>query len=68
MPQNMARTNGRKSKIRSKVEHIFSHQKQRMGMVIRTIGLERAKTKIGLVNLAYNMRRIVTLNSRIAPA
>ena len=39
-----------------------------MGMVIRTIGLDRAKTKIGLVNLAYNMRRIVTLNSRSVPA
>jgi len=40
IPQNMARTNGRKSKIRSKVEHVFAHQKQRMGMVIRTIGKE----------------------------
>lgn len=68
MPQNTARANGRKSKIRSKVEHVFAHQKQRMGMVIRTIGLDRAKTKIGLVNLAYNMRRIVTLNSRSVPA
>jgi len=68
MPQNMARANGRKSKIRSKVKHVFAHQKQRIDMVIRTMRLERAKTKIGLVNLAYNMHRIVTLNSRIAPA
>jgi len=37
-------------------------------MVIRTIGLERAKTKIGFANLTYTMRRIVTLNSQIAPA
>lgn len=28
-----------------------------MGLFIRTIGLARAKAKIGLANLAYNLRR-----------
>jgi len=28
---------------------------------VRTIGLERAKVKVGLMNLVYNMRRLVQL-------
>ena len=28
-----------------------------MGLFIRTIGLARARTKIGLANLVYNMQR-----------
>ena len=39
-----------------------------MALVIRTIGLARAKVKIGLANLAYNMRRMVWLDSRPLPA
>jgi hypothetical protein len=35
---------------------------------VRTVGLERAKAKIGLANLAYNMKRLVWLDSRGAPA
>ena len=30
-----------------------------MGLVVRTIRVERAKVKIGIANLAYNMRRFV---------
>jgi hypothetical protein len=30
-----------------------------MALVVWTIGIARAKVKIGLVNLAYNMRRYV---------
>jgi IS5 family transposase len=68
MSEATARANGKKSKIRAKVEHGFADQKDRMGLFIRTIGIARAKTKIGLVNLAYNMRRLVWLGSRSAPA
>ena len=32
-----------------------------MGLVVRTIGIARATVKIGLANLAYNMRRAVWL-------
>ncbi len=39
-----------------------------MALVVRTIGLARAEVKIGLANLAYNMRRYVWLSSRAAPA
>ena len=32
-----------------------------MGLFIRTIGLARARTKIGLANLVYNMKRLTWL-------
>src|SRR5262245_40034853 len=31
------------------------------GRIVRTIGIVRARAKIGLQNLSYNMRRLVTL-------
>lgn len=61
MPTNVARANGAKSKIRAAVEHVFARQKGPMGLVVRTIGLARATVKIGLANIAYNMRRAVWL-------
>ena len=67
MPKHTTRANALKSKVRAPIEHVFADQKQRMGLIIRTIGLVRAKTKIGLVNIAYNMRRLVWLNTRTAP-
>jgi hypothetical protein len=30
-----------------------------MGLFIRTIGIARARTKIGLANIACNMRRLL---------
>jgi IS5 family transposase len=56
------------SKVRSAVEHVFAHQKGLLGLTIRTIGLARARVKIGLANLAYNMRRFIWLRTRYAPA
>jgi hypothetical protein len=38
-----------------------------VGLFIRTIGLAR-RLKIGVVNLAYNMRRPVWLDAGEAPA
>ena len=49
--------NAQKSKVRSRVEHIFAHQKDPMGLVVRTTGLARARVKIGLADLACNMCR-----------
>jgi IS5 family transposase len=63
MPGNVARANGARSKVRAGVEHVFAHQKGPMGLVVRTIGLARATVKIGLANLAYNMRRAVWLTA-----
>ena len=39
-----------------------------MGLYIRTIGFARARTKIGLANLVYNMKRMVWLTAQAAPA
>lgn len=58
MSQHIAQGNNTKSKVRAKVEHIFASQKDKMGLFIRTIGLPRAKVKIGLTNLAYNFNRL----------
>ena len=67
MARNTARANAAKSKIRRAVEHPFAHQKGIMGLVVRTIGKVRAETKIGIANLAFNMRRLVWLEGRPAP-
>ena len=64
MPKHVSRANAAKSEVRAHVEHVFACQKGPMALVIRTIGLARAKVKIGLANLAYNMRRMVWLGSR----
>ena len=68
MPEHVARGNATKSMIRSRVEHVFAHQKGIMGMCVRTIGIARAQVKIGMANLVYNMRRLVFLSARTAPA
>ena len=34
------------------------------GHIVRTIGLERANVKIGMMNLVYNMTRVVQLIRR----
>jgi hypothetical protein len=39
-----------------------------LGLVVRTIGFARARVKIGLANLVYNMRRFVWLNGKAAEA
>jgi IS5 family transposase len=67
MPRRTARANARKSAVRSAVEHVFARQKGPMALFIRTIGLARATTKIGLVNLVYNMQRMVWLAAQAAP-
>jgi IS5 family transposase len=46
-----------KSTVRARVEHVFGSQAQMDGHVVRTIGIERAKVKIGMINLVYNMKR-----------
>jgi IS5 family transposase len=67
MPERMRIANARKSKVRSAVEHVFPHQNGLIGLFVRTIALARARVKIGLANIAYNMRRLVWLNRQSAP-
>jgi IS5 family transposase len=64
-PRIFPTTPNRKSVPR--VEHVFAGQKDRMGLFIRTIGIARATTKIGLANLVYNIKRLLFLR-RIAAA
>lgn len=62
------RANRAKSRIRVRIEHVFgAQQNSGGGRMVRTIGIVRARAKIGLQNLAYNMRRLVTLD-RLAAA
>jgi IS5 family transposase len=68
MPRRTARANGRKSKVRAVVEHVFARQKGPMALFIRTIGIARATTKIGLANIVYNMKRVLWLTAQTAPA
>ena len=51
--------NRTRSKIRSRVEHVFGVQTQIAGtLLLRTIGRARAEIKIGLRNLVYNIHRL----------
>jgi IS5 family transposase len=55
--------NKTKSRIRSRVEHVFAVMIQRArGKLIRAVGWERARMKIGLRNLAYNIDRYAMLS------
>jgi hypothetical protein len=56
-------SNRKKSRVRARVEHVFGTQAAMDGHVIRTIGLQRATVKIGLLNLTYNMKRLVQLTA-----
>jgi IS5 family transposase len=50
-----------KSKVRARVEHVFGAQAQMGGHIVRTIGFLRARFKIGMMNLVYNMVRLTQL-------
>ena len=60
--------NQSRSRFRVRVEHVFGAQQNDMGgTLVRSIGLVRARARIGLKNLAYNMRRLIQLQ-RLASA
>jgi IS5 family transposase len=67
MPETVRRANALKSEVRSRVEHVFAMQKDKMGLFIRTIGIARATMKIGMANIVYNVKRLVFLG-RLAAA
>jgi IS5 family transposase len=51
-----------RSIVRARVEHVFGHIETSMnGCYVRTIGIARAKAKIGMGNLAYNISRFAFL-------
>ena len=59
--------NTTRSRVRARVEHVFAHQATAMGgKLVRTIGLMRAKMKVGMLNLTYNMSRFAYLRGAAA--
>lgn len=60
-------SNKEKSSIRVRVEHIFGFVENSMhGSIVRTIGITRAKAKIGMMNLTYNICRCTQLKIMVA--
>jgi transposase, IS5 family len=59
MAAHIRRGNASRSRVRAAIEHVFAHQKGPMALCVRTIGIARARVKIGLANLTYNIRRLV---------
>ncbi len=56
------RSNTDKSRVRARVEHVFGAMENEMGGIfLRSIGAARAKVGVGLMNLAYKLKRIETL-------
>lgn len=68
MPAHHERANSARSKVRSAVEHPFAEIKSRMGLFVRTIGVDRATAKIGMANIAFNMKRLVFWERKSATA
>jgi len=55
-------SNQKRARTRARVEHVFGHHVMAMGgKLLRTIGLVRARVKLGLRNLAYNFHRFLWL-------
>ena len=69
LTEQQKENNREKSKTRAKVEHVFGAWVNEMGgKLIRSIGIERAEANLGLRNLAYNLKRYVYLETRVAKA
>ena len=56
LPEEQIANNKEISRTRVRVEHIFGFVENSMdGSIVRTIGFPRAKAKIGMMNLTYNI-------------
>ena len=62
LTENQKLSNTEKSRTRARVEHVFGFMENSMGsMFFRKVGIKRAETTIGLMNLTYNMFRKIQL-------
>jgi len=62
LTEEQKKNNHKKAKLRCRVEHVFAGMVQMVGGTnIRCKNLERAAFNISMLNLAYNMRRAITL-------
>jgi IS5 family transposase len=67
MTETQKRQNRKKSKIRARVEHIFGFMTNSMHeMYLRYRNFVRNRAAIGLMNLTYNLFRIVQLKKELA--
>lgn len=63
------KANRKRSQVRARIEHVFGAQQTSLGgRLVRTIGLVRAKAKIGLQNLVYNIRRLIAIERNASAA
>jgi IS5 family transposase len=67
LSEQQAKANASRARIRSGIEHVFAAQKHRMALFVRTIGIARARVKIGIANLAYNFTRLAWLSTELRP-
>ena len=62
LSEEQAASNKEKSRVRARVEHVFGTMENDMGGIfLRTIGYARAQVGVGLMSLAYNLKRIEVL-------
>ena len=47
-----------RSRVHSAVEHPFAEIKSRMGLFVHTIGIDRATAKVGMANIAFEMKQL----------
>ena len=59
--------NRKRSKVRAAVEHVFAQHEAMGGKLVRTVGLARARIKVGMMNLVYNLRRLAWLKVKRCP-
>ena len=62
LTEEQKRSNARKATLRCRVEHVFAGIEQMVGgMTIRCKNQSRAVFNISMMNLLYNMRRVISL-------
>jgi IS5 family transposase len=67
LTESQIASNREKSRVRVRVEHVFGFVENSMhGSIVRTIGITRAKAKIGMMNLTYNICRCTQLKIMVA--
>ena len=65
LTEEQKQRNHRKAKLRCRVEHVFAGMVQMIGGTsVRSKNLSHATFDISMLNLLYNMRRVVSLNRR----
>jgi hypothetical protein len=68
VPKHIERGNLRKSKVRARVEHVCGGIKQGAAkQFIRSIDLPKATLRVGLKNMAHNIKRLSHLLSHVPP-